>query len=152
VCTAYLGLLAGEVVCRLQGTGDALVDGSVATVVGAQNRVLEASWVLDVDSELTVLAVLGHRDAGTQGGHVAVEEESHSGLIRRDQSTHGALRTTGSAISDAADFDLVVLVWSITDWDGMYLASWRSFTSLNSVQRRSRSREGNESEKPLHDG
>jgi hypothetical protein len=109
VCTAYLGLLAGKVVCRLQGTGDALFDGSVAAVVGTQNRVLEASRVLNVDSELAVLAVLGHRDAGTQGGHVAVEDESHSGLIGRDQCTHSALRTTCSAIGDAADFDLVVL-------------------------------------------
>jgi hypothetical protein len=140
VCTAYLGLLAGEVVCRLQGTGDALFNGSVAAVVGTQNRVLETSRVLNVDSELAILAVLGHSDTGTQGGHVAVEDESHSGLIGRDQCTHGALRTTGSAIGDATDFDLVVLGWLIMDSDGMYLASWRGFTSLNGVQRRSCSR------------
>jgi hypothetical protein len=102
----YLSLLPREVVCGLEGAGDTLLDGSVATVVGGQDGVLEASGVLDVDVELAVLALLSESDAGASGGDVGVEDEGHDAAVIRDLGAHSALRTSGSAIADTADLDL----------------------------------------------
>jgi hypothetical protein len=99
-------LLPGEVVGGLEGAGDTLLDGSVAAVVGGQDRVLEASRILDVDVELAVLALLSESDTRAGGGDVGVEDESHDAAIIRDLGAHSALRTSGSAIADTADLDL----------------------------------------------
>jgi hypothetical protein len=104
----YLVLRPREVVGRFEGTGDTLLDGRIATVVGAQNRVLEAAGVLDVHVDLAILAVLNGLDIGTNRRSVGVEDERHDGPVRRDLVAHGARRAAGSTIGDTADGNLDV--------------------------------------------
>ena len=98
--------LAREVVGRLERTSDALLDGSISTVVGAEDRVLEATWVLNIDVELAVLALLGKSDTGADGGNVRVEDERDEGLISRKLVAQSALRASSSTVLDAADGNL----------------------------------------------
>ena len=98
--------LSREVVGRLEGAGDALLDGSIATVVGAEDGVLEASRVLELDVELAVLALLGDGNGGANGGNVCVEDDSDERLVGGKLGAQGALRTSGSAIGDTANGDL----------------------------------------------
>jgi hypothetical protein len=102
----YLSSLTREVVGGLQGAGDALLNGRVAAVVGRQDRILEASGVLEVDIELAVLALLGDRNAGADGGNVRVEDEGNDAAVTRDLGAHASLRTSGSTIGNAANLDL----------------------------------------------
>ena len=108
-CFTYLLLRTGEVVGRLEGTGDTLLDGGITTVVGAEDRVLEPTGVLDVHVDLAVLAVLDGLDIGTNRGNVGIEDERHDGAVRRDLVAHGALRASRSTIGDTADGNLDVL-------------------------------------------
>jgi len=103
---AYLSGLAREVVGGLESARDALLDGGVTAVVGGQDRVLEASGVLEVNVELAVLALLGDGDARAGGCDVRVEDEGDNGAVRRDLGAHGALRTSSSSIADTLDGDL----------------------------------------------
>ena len=102
----YLVSLAGEVVCRLERTGDTLVDSSVTTVVGAEHRVLEAAGVVDVDVDLAVLALLSDGNAGADGRNVRVEDERDERLVSRELVAQGSLGTAGSAVGNATDGDL----------------------------------------------
>lgn len=99
--------MAREVVGGLEGTADAFSEGSISTVVGAENRVLESTGVLDVDIQLAILAGLGGGNAGAYGGNVGVEDECDNGPVARDLSTHGTLRATSSTISNTSDGDLL---------------------------------------------
>lgn len=54
---AYLSGLTGEVIGRLERTSDALINGGIATIVGAEDRVLESTRVGDIHVELAVLRV-----------------------------------------------------------------------------------------------
>jgi hypothetical protein len=103
---AYLSSLTREVVGGLEGSADALLDGSVSTVVGGENRVLEAAWVKKVDVELAVLALLGDSDAGADGGNVRIEDEGDNGAVTRDLGAHRSLRTSCSTIADTSDRNL----------------------------------------------
>lgn len=103
---SYLSSVSGEVVGRLESARDTLLDGRVATVVGGQNGVLEASWVLNVDVQLAVLALLSNGDAGADRGDVRVEDERHDSPVAVDLGAHGALRATSSSIADTANLDL----------------------------------------------
>jgi hypothetical protein len=102
----YLSSLTGEVVSRLEGTGNTLLDGRVTAVVGRQDGVLEASGVLKVDVELAVLALLGDGDAGADRRDVGVEDEGDDATVAGDLGAHGSLRASGSAIADTLDDDL----------------------------------------------
>lgn len=73
--------LAREVVGGLESSRNALLNGSVTAVIGAEYGVLEATWVLDVDVELTVLATLGDSNAGANGSDVCVKDEGDEGPI-----------------------------------------------------------------------
>jgi hypothetical protein len=105
----YLISLAGEVVGRLEGTSDALLDGGVTAVVCAEDRVLEASGVPDVDVELAVLALLSDRDARADRGDVRVEDDGDKGLVGAELSAQGALGTSSSSIGDVSDGDLKIM-------------------------------------------
>src|SRR5690606_1809367 len=59
-----LDLLAGEVVGGLLGGSDSLVESDESTSVDTKDGVLEASWVVEVDVDLAVLAALEDTDAG----------------------------------------------------------------------------------------
>ena len=59
--------VAGEVVSRLQRAADAFLEGRITTVVGAENRVLEATGVGDSNVQLAVLALLGNGDVRADG-------------------------------------------------------------------------------------
>jgi hypothetical protein len=104
----YLVGLTGEVVSRLESTSDALVDVRVTAVVGAENGVLEASWVPNVDVELAVLALLSDSDAGADGSDVSVKDDGDKGLVGVELGAQGALRTSGSSIGDISDGDLSI--------------------------------------------
>ena len=104
----YLVSLAGEVVCRFEGTGDAFVDRGITAVVSAEDGVLEPSRVRDIDVKLAVFALLGDGNARTDGGDVRVEDEGDEGLVGRELGAHGALRTPGSSVGDTSDGDLDV--------------------------------------------
>lgn len=77
----YLRSKAGEVVGRLQGTGDTLLDVGVAAVVGAEDGVLEAAGIFELESELAVLALFRDGDVGADGGNVGVVDESHDAAV-----------------------------------------------------------------------
>jgi len=49
--------LTGEVIGRLERTSDALINGGIATIVGAEDRVLESTRVGDIHVKLAVLRV-----------------------------------------------------------------------------------------------
>ena len=102
----YLRSLAREVVGRLQGAGDAFLDGGVATVVGRQDRVLETAGVFDVDVELAVLTLLGDGDARADGSNVRVEDERHDSAIVGELRAHCALGAASSAVGHTPDRDL----------------------------------------------
>lgn len=103
---AYLSSLSREVVGRLQGTCDTLLDGSIATIIGRQDGVLEATGVLNVDVELAVLALLSNSNAGADGSDVRVEDEGDNAPVGRDLRAHGTLGAAGSSIADTSDLDL----------------------------------------------
>jgi hypothetical protein len=105
--------LTREVVGRLEGTGDTLLDGRVTAVVGGQDGVLEASGVQKLDVELAVLALLGDGDAGADGSDVGVEDEGDDGTVARDLGAHGSLRTSSSSIADTLDGDLQSMSWCL---------------------------------------
>jgi hypothetical protein len=150
---ADLSSLTREVVGGLEGAGDALLDGRVAAVVGGQDRVLEASGVLDINVELAVLALLGDGDAGADGGDVGVEDEGHDGAVTRDLGAHGALRASGSTIADTSDQDLSLVRWCyMLSILKTYLTGRGSLAKLNSGKAGAgeRSSEGSESKEPLH--
>ena len=77
----YLRRQAGEVVSRLERASDALLDVGVAAVVGAQDGVLEPSRVLQLESELAVLALLSDSNAGADRGNVGVVDQGDNGLV-----------------------------------------------------------------------
>ena len=100
-----LSSLSGEVVGVLLGTGDALVESGVSTVVGAEDGVLEATRVLDVQVELAVLAALGDGDAGADRGDVLVEYEGHDRLVGADGRCNGTAGAAGTSVCDSLEGD-----------------------------------------------
>jgi len=71
---------SGEVVrCRLHAC-NSLVKLRVSTELSAQDAVLEARGVLQVNVQLTVHAVLGDGNTGANGSHEAVENEGEAGM------------------------------------------------------------------------
>ena len=104
--STYLSSLTREVVGGLEGAGDARLDGRVATVIGRQDRVLEAAGVLEVDVELAILALLGDCDARADGSNVRVEDERYDAAVGRDLRAHSALGASSSSIADTLDGDL----------------------------------------------
>lgn len=107
--SAHLRSETREVVGRLQGTSDTLFNGSIATVVGRQDGVLEASGVLDVKVDLASLAVLGDGNAGTDGGDIGVVDESHGGLVAGDTVADSALGAASSSVGDTLNGDLKIV-------------------------------------------
>lgn len=103
---SYLLGHAGEVVVGLEGAADALLEGSISTVIGAEDGVLEATGVLDVDVQLAVLALVGDGNVGADGGNVGVEDDSDDGPVLGDLAADSSLGATGSAIAETADGDL----------------------------------------------
>lgn len=127
--------LAGEVVCRLQGTLDALLDRSVAAVVGGENRVLKTTRVVKGNVELAVLALLRHSDTWAYGRDVLVEDESYRVSVAQDGGAHSALGASGTSVADALDFDR---------------SRWGAIVSFKRRESWSSSSQGKESKKPLH--
>lgn len=101
-----LGCQAGKVVGGLQGAGDALLDVGVAAVIGAQDGVLEAAGVLELESKLAVLALLGDGDAGADGGNVSVVDQGDDTAVIGEDCADGALGTSSTASANLEDFDL----------------------------------------------
>jgi len=56
--------LTREVIGGPERTGDALINGGIATIVGAEDKVLESTRVGDIHVELAVLAVFRYGNAG----------------------------------------------------------------------------------------
>lgn len=103
---AGLFCLAGKVVRRLQGTLDPLLDGSVATVISGEDRVLETTGVVEGYVELAVLALLSHSDTWANGGNVRVEDEGDNVPVAQDGGAHSALWTSSTSVTNALDLDL----------------------------------------------
>jgi hypothetical protein len=103
---SYLSLLAGEVVGGLESSSDASLDGSIATVIGRQDRVLEAAGVLNVDIELAVLALLSHGNAGADGRDVRIEDQGDDAAVIGELGSHSSLGASGATILNALDGDL----------------------------------------------
>ena len=106
VLRSYLSLLSREVVGALQGTGDTLANGSITTVIGRKDGVLETTGVQEVDVELAVLAGLGNSNTGADGGNVGVEDEGHDAPVGRDLRANSTLRAAGSSVGHTTDLDL----------------------------------------------
>lgn len=73
--------MAREVVIRLQGAGDALLDVCIAAIISTQDGVLEATRVLELEGELAVLALFGEGNTGANGGDILVVDQGHGRLI-----------------------------------------------------------------------
>lgn len=111
---AYLFLVTREVVGGLEGTGDAGLDGGITTVVGGQDGVLEASWVLNIDVELAVLALLGNGNAGADRRNVRVEDQGDDATVIGELGSHGSLGASGTTILNTLDRDLWCISRSTT--------------------------------------
>ena len=57
---------------------DTSIDANVSSVDGAEDAVLEARWVLKIQVDLAVLAVLSDGDVWTDGGDVFVENQGEA--------------------------------------------------------------------------
>ena len=148
----YLRSQAGEVVGRLERASDALLDVGVPAVVGAQDGVLESAGVLQLESELAVLALLGDGDARADGGDVGVVDESYDGLVLGEDGADGALRTSCTTGANLEDFHLLQLVKIHRLRAGRgYLSGSRGGVALVRGKGWCRSDKGDESEEPLHD-
>lgn len=101
-----LDLLTREVVGGLLGGSDSLVEGDESTGINTEDGILEAGWVVEVDVDLAVLAVLNDRDTWTDGGDVLIEDESEGGSIGRERNTDSSLWATSSTVGDGLDVDL----------------------------------------------
>ena len=107
----YLRGFACEVVCRLQGTGDALLYVCISTIVSTQNGVLEATRVLELKGELTVFALFSEGNVGANGGNIGIVDQGNDTSIFRNDSADGALGASSTASADLKDFHLD---WSAT--------------------------------------
>ncbi len=56
---------AGEVVGALLDTSYTCIKSCIASVLGVENTVLEALWVMEIDVKLAILAVLCRSDTRT---------------------------------------------------------------------------------------
>jgi hypothetical protein len=101
-----LNLLSGEVVGGLLGGSDSLVEGNESTGIDTKDGVLEAGWVVEVDVDLAVLAVLDDRDTWTDRCDVIIEDEGESGLVGRERDTNSSLWASSSTVGDGLDVDL----------------------------------------------
>lgn len=102
---AYLVVGAGEVVGALDLAGDALVEVGVATVIGSEDGVLEATGIQKIEVDLAVLAVLSNGDGGAERGDVGIEDQGDGGGIGREELADGALGAAGTTIGDTTDAD-----------------------------------------------
>lgn len=102
----YLGCQAREVVCRFECASDALFDVCITTVVSTQDGVLESTRVLQLKSELAILALLRDRNTRTNGGDIGVVNQGHNTLVIGDDSANSALRTPCAACANLEDFHL----------------------------------------------
>lgn len=66
---------AGEIVSGRLRSSDALLDANVASEDGAEDAVLEATWVAEVEIQLAVLASFGDSNTGADGCNVGIEDE-----------------------------------------------------------------------------
>ena len=73
--------VTGEVVSRLQRTADAFLESRITTVVGAENRVLEAAGVGDGNVQLAVLALLGNGDVRADGRLSSLAPHRGEGML-----------------------------------------------------------------------
>jgi hypothetical protein len=64
-------LTSGEIVVGRLNTSDALLETSIASELGAENAVLEARWVLQVDVELAV-------QSGSSDWYIGADSCDHS--------------------------------------------------------------------------
>lgn len=74
-----------EVVCRVEGAGDALVELSVAVVGALDDRELESTGVLEVQVELAVLGPLGRVEAGADISLEAVKAKGDDLFFGREE-------------------------------------------------------------------
>lgn len=131
------------------------MDGSIAAVVGAEDAVLEAARVLDVDVDLAVLAVLGRLDIWADRGDVGVEDQGKDGPVGRDGRADGALRAASSTIADTTDGHLTGSVEGRGEHLlKTHLASWGGITEINAreLDRRGGDEGDKTSKEPLHFG
>lgn len=101
-----LDLLAGEVVGGLLGGSDSLVESDESTSINTEDGVLEAGWVVKVDIDLAVLAVLDDGDTWADGGDVLIEDEGEGGAVGRERDTDSSLWASSSTIGDGLDVHL----------------------------------------------
>jgi len=97
--------LTREVIGRLEHTGDALANGGIATIVGAEDGALESTRVGDVHVELAVLAVFRYGNARVNRRNIRVENQCDRGSVIGDNIAERALRTVGPTIGNALDLD-----------------------------------------------
>jgi len=102
-----------EVVGGLLDTGLAGWDGSISTVGGRVDAVLETGWVVDGDVQLAVLAGLGDRDARSVGDFVVIENEGEGGSVVRDGGADASSWAAGATGGDLLYVDLS-WVWAST--------------------------------------
>ena len=137
---AYLVVGAGEVVGALDLAGDALVEVGVATVIGSEDGVLEATGIQQIEVDLAVLAVLSNGDGGAERGDVGIEDQGDGGGIGRDELADGALGAARATIGDAPDANGA---WVRSGSEGSRL-DWASGDGSDE------SRDGSEEERGLH--
>lgn len=99
-------LETGEVVGGPLGGSDTGIDTDVSTVVGGEERVLEALRIVEVDVDLAVLAGISGAEAGADRGVVLVEEKSEGLLVGGERDTDGSLRTSSSTVGDTSNVNL----------------------------------------------
>lgn len=113
-----LELLTREVVGGLLGGSDSLIEGDESTSINTEDGVLEAGWVVEVDVDLAVLAVLDDGNTWTDGGNVLIEDEGEGGSVGRERDTDGSLWASSSTVGDGLNVDLG---WV---WDNSGSWSW----------------------------
>lgn len=99
--------LASKPVIGLLDGSDTLIKVDVTTVLSAVKGVGPPWWVDQLDGQLTVLPVLGDRDARTNTRDVLVERKVDVRAIRGESRGHGASGASRTRIVDALDIDLV---------------------------------------------
>jgi hypothetical protein len=73
-------LTSGEVIGRLLDPGHTLVETCIPTESGAENAVLESRWVLQVNVQLTVQALVYNGNSWANGCDVGVEDQCEAGF------------------------------------------------------------------------
>ena len=102
----YLLLRPSEIVRGLESPSHTLLKIGIATIIRAQNRVLESARIKDIHIKLAVLAGLSEGNPGANGSDIRIEDQGNSSPVIGDLVSHGALRTSISTISNTLDLDL----------------------------------------------